>query len=483
MLNLAGHLLALYIYFSTVCFAYIVPLEYPDKQQHRLSSSNEPNDLVFLISIDGLRYDYLTRQREFNLSLPNINNLIASQNAVHLPAYSVYPALTFPSHTSMITGVYPDKHGVYQNDKFDPNQEGKGLYMFSSDLKVKTIFDYAKQFGIESSAVTWPVSAFSESIKHSLPDAPSRTPVEFDYYWNGCIRGDLFKQLLDTPSKLKALDDSVRVNLTISLIDEHFGGRRDRSQMPRLNALHLVDFDHWQHVYGAFSKPALEALELEDAYIGQLVSKLNEYGLYDKSHIMIVSDHGFGNITKMISPGVLLSSTGLLDKTADGMWKVAQYVSPGVYAVYINEALADDVKQEIYVQLGDVFEYFKSNAQKFGIQNMLVGHDSVMNAALNGYPGAYAIMEAKETYWFSTGTTGLIFKEIQIPNYTGTHGYNPQMDFMRATFIAKSPLIQKDQVSVESVRLVDIAPTAARLLGFEMDQLDGCKLNDIFSGI
>ena len=344
--------------------------------------------------------------------------------------HGVYPAVTYPSHTSMITGLSPLGHGILQNDKFDPMGAGRGLYIMASDIKVPTLFDAVKAKGLGTSAIHWPVTAFSPSIDYSWPDVPPRTPVEADFTYHGCLQGDLVKSFMASAEDMVAqMNDGNRTALAIRLLDELL----PQGNGPHFNALHMTDFDHEQHVNGVFSEKALRALEEEDAHLGHYLEAIERHGIMDRSYIMLVSDHGFTNATTILAPGVLLASQGLIRPGTE--WKVQPYVSSGVFAIYINRQLAQAEQDRIERQVKQVVHYLSRNSQDFGIIRSLVGYSKVNNAGLKGHPGAFAVLEAGEEYGFSPETTGLLVRDNHQLGYLGRHGYNPEDPRMHTSFV------------------------------------------------
>ena len=287
------------------------------------AAAANPQPMIMLVSLDGFRREYLSNADALGLSIPNIRQLMRQgrRDRLHLHmrmlmngfysigstangAVSVYPALTYPAHTSMITGVYPDRHGIWQNEKYDPQHAGQGLYVFAPDVQVPTVFDAASANGITVSSVNWPLTAFSPALTYALPDLPTRTPVEAAFSFYGCIQSALFREQIPTVDALTSVNDTVRLNLALSVL--RLPGKTDPTY-PRLQALHLIDFDHAEHVHGVFSPEALATLEYEDQLIGQLMKEIDNQQLANQMHVLLVADHGFADIPLFVAPnGIFL---------------------------------------------------------------------------------------------------------------------------------------------------------------------------------
>src|SRR5690242_4926543 len=74
---------------------------------------------VLLISIDGLRPDYVTQADAHGLKIPNLRRFL-SEGSYADGVVGVVPTITYPSHTTLVTGAWPAEHGIYSNITFDP---------------------------------------------------------------------------------------------------------------------------------------------------------------------------------------------------------------------------------------------------------------------------------------------------------------------------------------------------------------------------
>lgn len=200
-----------------------------------------------------------------------------------------------------------------------------------------------------------------------------------------------------------------------------------------MQAIHFTDFDHIEHVNGVFTKPTLTELERMDERIGAIRDELTAQGKLDNTYFIVTSDHGFTNITRFIAPRVLLKSQDIL---AQGdAWTVATYQAPGVFAIYVNPRLPPTLRPRIQRKLQNIFDYLKSDVD-FGIRRVIVGPDAVRDAGLNGFPGAYAVLEAQDGIVFSENETGpLVMGPESAPTYRATHGYPPQDSEMKTVFM------------------------------------------------
>jgi len=120
---------------------------------------------VILISIDGFRPDFYLEEK---WPAPNLK-LLAQEGAYALGVRSVFPSVTYPSHTTIITGAYPAEHGIYYNSPFEPEGETGRWYWESSLIKTETLWDAVQKSGKKSASLIWPVSV-GAPIDYNIPE-------------------------------------------------------------------------------------------------------------------------------------------------------------------------------------------------------------------------------------------------------------------------------------------------------------------------
>ena len=124
---------------------------------------------VLLISIDGLRPGDVLEADKRGLALPNLRRFLT--DGAHASGVTgVLPTLTYPSHTTLMTGVSPAKHGIVSNNSFDPMQINQGgWYWYAQDVKVPMLWDAAAKAGLSTGNIHWPVSVAAKGISWNLP--------------------------------------------------------------------------------------------------------------------------------------------------------------------------------------------------------------------------------------------------------------------------------------------------------------------------
>src|SRR3954467_9954624 len=198
-----------------------------------------PRPRVVLVSVDGLWARDLERAESTGIRLPAFDSL---RRAGDLAAGVIgsFPSVTYPSHTTMVTGVTPAVHGVYSNRIFIPPTDTLDQsYVESDAVRVPTLFDAAHAARLKVGGVFWPVTAHDSSIDYNIPDAwEPRSISQLE-----ALRGVGTHWLLDSlgaPARGEP-DDSLRALWASEIV---------RRWNPDLMVLHLLELDGAKHDYG-----------------------------------------------------------------------------------------------------------------------------------------------------------------------------------------------------------------------------------------
>src|SRR6185503_20105783 len=97
-----------------------------------LAASDPPAKKLLVVSVDGLDQRYLRDRDRLGLRIPNIRRLL-KQGRYAEGVVGIYPTVTWPSHTSLITGVRSDQHGILGNRR--SRLEGGDYYWTAGLLK------------------------------------------------------------------------------------------------------------------------------------------------------------------------------------------------------------------------------------------------------------------------------------------------------------------------------------------------------------
>lgn len=112
---------------------------------------------VVMISVDGLMPDYYQKADALGLRIPHLRRLM--RDGAWARVRGVLPTVTYPSHTTLITGVTPRVHGIGSNTYFDPEERSNGAWMwYAAEVRVPTLVSAARAKGLSTGSVSWPVS-------------------------------------------------------------------------------------------------------------------------------------------------------------------------------------------------------------------------------------------------------------------------------------------------------------------------------------
>jgi len=258
---------------------------------------------LLVISIDGLDHRYLRDRDKLGLKIPNLRRMLA-QGAWANGVVGVVPTVTFPSHTTLVTGVRSDQHGILNNNL--PKEQGGTRYFSAKYLKVPTLWDIARKAGLKTAAIHWPVTVDAQ-IAWNLPEAFERRRgggMDFESMAKTSTPGLIEKISGKFPSfPLEWVDDRVRALGTIYLL---------KYEKPDLILLHLVDHDSEAHETGPFSRQAIAMIEYQDELLGQILAAAPKNMV-----VAVVSDHGFERVDRMVKVNGKVEGGGTLITTQD----------------------------------------------------------------------------------------------------------------------------------------------------------------------
>jgi predicted AlkP superfamily pyrophosphatase or phosphodiesterase len=414
---------------------------------------------VVLISIDGLRPDYYLPASSRPTRTPALDTLL-SRGSWAEGVLSQFPSLTYPSHTSIVTGVRPAKHGIVQNTMFAPDGGG-GWFFEASALRAQPLWDAAKAAGLTTAGISWPVTVGAK-IDYLLPET-NQAPR--DSTWLDLMRRQSTPGLVDAVvARLGGFEPNAnRDYVERDRFSTAAAGVIIETYRPNLLMIHFVEADTAQHQHGPGSPQAIAAIERIDAAIGSVVRSLETAGILEETAIVITGDHGFYRVHSAFQPNVILREAGLL--TVDAAGRVTEWQAVAHRAAIRlkdpgNAALAQRVER-LFVDL--------SEGRYRGLFRVI---DRAEIARRGGDPDALLFLEPIEGYSTSAGTTG---EFLIASSRGGDHGYTPDAPPMHTGLIVAGAGV-KPGVVVPLARQLDIAPTIARLLGFEMGGADGAPM-------
>ncbi len=418
---------------------------------------------VLMISIDGLRPLDVIDADQRGIKVPNLRKLMG-EGVYASGVHNSLPTVTYPNHTTMITGVWPAKHGVAENVEFDP--EGKnqgGWYWYAEEIRVPTLWDVAHKAGLSTASMGWPVSVGARTIDWNVPEFwRTRTLSDLPLIRAVSTPGlpaDLEKQsgvAIAATYAEDARSDDARAAWAAALIQLH---------RPQLFTLHLISLDHAEHVYGPGSPEAKADLETIDVAVGKLVAVAR--AAEPDVTIAVVSDHGFAPLEHDVNLVGAFVDAGLI--TLDpkthraASWQAVPWGGASSAIV-----LADPKDAAVRAKVKALLDKLAADPA-YGIARVI---DANEIARMGGTGRASFWVDFKLGYEAGGSPTG---PAVSPSSQKGMHGYFPDHPEMRATFIMAGPGVTK-RGPLGEIDQRDIAPTVAHVLGAPMPSADGKPL-------
>lgn len=428
---------------------------------------------VVLISVDGLAASYFDDPKA---ELPTLR-MLAKHGARAEGMITTFPSVTWPSHTSLITGTKAAKHGVIGNSVFDRRAGRELVYIGDPELekadaiKVPTLYDVAHAAGLKCGSVIWPCCNGAKSLDWVIPDS-NKQPIHDKYTTPGFV-AELKDAGIDISElgkwgwdkKYSSPRDDLYTRVALHLLEKH---------KANLILLHLITPDGVEHAYGPHTPEAYKAVAEADANVKRIWDALQKPPFAGKSALFVTSDHGFAPIEKLIRPNVELKRLGLIETddknkpTKRQAWCVAQGGSAFIYL--LDDAIRAEHLPRVKVALSKLG----------GVQHVIEPAEFAslgLPSPSENHEAPHLILATGPGYSFNGDVSGDVIGPAT-ETYRGTHGHLPQPAYMHATFIAAGAGIRSG-MKLKTIENTDVAPTIARLMGLKLENADGRELTEI----
>lgn len=266
---------------------------------------------VVLVSVDGLAADYLDDPKADLPTLRMLRRIGASAEGM----ITTFPSVTWPAHTSLITGTRPRTHGILANTTYDRRTRQPVIYIGDPQLTkdqavhVPTLYDAAHKSGLKTAAVIWPCTNGARSLDWMIPDS-SRPEPHLQHTTPGLAK-DLAAAGIDI-SQLGAWGWQMQYALRRDRLYPQVACYLLENKHANLVLVHLVSTDGVQHLFGPQTFAAYQAVAFEDRCVKQIWNTLQKPEFAGDSALFVVSDHGFAPYDKFIEPNVILKNLGLI---------------------------------------------------------------------------------------------------------------------------------------------------------------------------
>lgn len=431
------------------------------------ASSSSLAASVLMISVDGMKPEYVLDADAHALKIPFLRSLLRD-GAYARGVAGVWPTVTYPSHTTLLTGVSPAQHGIYNNLQFDPRRQfAEAWYWYADQIRSPTLWQAAHDAGLSTASVGWPVSVGAAQVDYLIPE-----------YWRifgatadlNPFDADLIAALSRPEGMLQEMQkrlgpymagndtspygDEIKTRFALDILHSH---------QPKLMTLHLSSLDSLQHGHGPFSAEANQDLELIDGWLAQLFAAAREN---DPDAIaLVVSDHGFVSLSHRLNLLLPFLHAGLIQANLDPQtqsikvisWRAEPWGAGGMAAIMLNEPA--DVHAE--AQVRELLKTLQADPGN-GIAQILE-RDAIKQRG--AFPGAAFLVVMKSGYYvIGDATTPL---SSGVSGTPGSHGFSPEFPEMRASFfIGGKGIAHHRDLGIIDMRR--IAPTVAQLLNVHL---------------
>ena len=412
------------------CVALIAFNAHAEKEKH-----------VILITIDGFRPDFYF-EKEWHT--PNLHKMV-QEGTYAVGVNSVFPSITYPSHTTIVTGVQPAAHGIFYNGIFEPDSITGKIYWNFHQITAPTLWQAVTDDGLKASSINWPASA-EAPVRYNIPDI-------------GGKREDIIKYsvpvgFLDTlNNQLFHHKEIADINLGKDQNSAKIAAWVIKKDKPNFLTVHLFSVDHFEHQAGRHGRMVEEAIADADEGVGIIRKAIQEAGMTDNTLLIVTGDHGFMDVSTNVYPNVWLAKAGLLDNP-NGQWK-ARFHSTGGSAFLF---LKDKNDMETLQKVKSILSNLPAEEKKYiriitTAEAQKIGADPNASFELSGLNGAS----------FGNEYTGKVIRTGK----GGTHGYYPDSREIQTGFICVGKEVQTNY-EIKTMNLRDITAIVAQYLQIQM---------------
>ncbi len=363
--------------------------------------------LVIVLSWDGMRPDYLERADTPALDRIQRDGVVAER------LIPVFPANTFPSHVSLVTGTHPDRHGIVSNVFLDRE---RGLYRYSKDaswIEAEPVWITAERQGVRAAAFFW---VGSETDWNGIGATYRRTPFD-----SGVPEAEKVEQILgwvDLPA----------------------------AERPGLILSWWHGCDTVGHRWGPDHARIAAQLAAQDRELGRLLEALDGRKVWPYTTLLLVSDHGMAEVSEGIDLRAHLQERGIESKVIN---------AGGMSHVFTEEDPARVLKE--LEDVNGITTYRREDIPK----ELRVNFPSRMGDVV-------ALTDPPRTFSAAPGFGERMLREAArlLGGSRGMHGYDPNRPDMGAFFLAMGRGVPEGQ-KLGPQRSIDVAPTITRLLGID----------------
>jgi arylsulfatase A-like enzyme len=420
---------------------------------------------VILISLDGFPAIALDNPRT---PVPTLHRL-AREGARAAAVIPVNPVVTWPNHTTYVTGVAPATHHVMFNGlltrdtaglpKIEPWRPKREMVM------APTVYDAAHAAGLTTAQVNWVAIYEPETITWAFAEMP--TPggvIEQEMVAAGQVTADDIATF--NTNTAAAWRDQVWTDAAVHILERH---------KPNLLLYHLLALDSTHHTYGAGTLASTTAMAFLDSQVARLMAALERSGLAESTTVVVLADHGFRTAQRTVNLNVALRNAGLIrgegaSRQADA-WTMPWGGAAGIYLTDRGSGAGLLPKIEAAVSGVEGVDRVVTGA---GFASLGLPDPATTDQAPD------MVVAVRDGYDVGRADTGALVVDTDA-THVGHHGALNTDPSMRALFLAWGRDVTPG-VRLGDVRAVDVAPTIAEWLGVKLTSADGTSLAGALAG-
>jgi predicted AlkP superfamily pyrophosphatase or phosphodiesterase len=378
------------------------------------SRAQTPDPILILVSFDGWRWDYIDRA-----IVPNLKAL-AARGVRAKELIPSFPSLTFPNHYTIVTGLYPEHHGIVSNTVADPTFAER--FRMSSP----TVRD-ARWWGGEPIWVT----------------AIRQNRIAMDMFWPGSeapIGGV-------SPTRWWPFDGKVSTEERVTRVLDWLA--LPPAERPAFVSLYFQEVDHIGHVNGPDSPEVMTAAEHLDTALGQLIAGVRRLGLEDRTTFVVVSDHGMAKH----SADQMIFLDDAIDPTSVDLISTGEFLQ-----LAPRSGTVDDVYRALRGKLRHIAIYKRDQVPA--------------SLHYRGHPRIAPIVGALDEGWLITTREAEAKRRPDAEARGGLHGFDPKLRSMHGLFVASGPAV-KEGLLVEPFQNIHIYDFLCAILKLKPANNDG----------
>ncbi|MDR0228454.1 MAG: ectonucleotide pyrophosphatase/phosphodiesterase [Flavobacteriaceae bacterium] len=413
--------------------------------------AQEKTPHVVLITIDGFRPDFYLEE---HWGMHTVRGLM--KNGVAAKAVTpIFPSVTYPDHTTIITGELPAQHGIIYNNIFDPATGSQKWYWDYSAIKVPTLYDVVKQKQKTSANVIWPVTV-NAPIDYNVPDiwdlakGYDRRSITALY----TTPYNLWREIQNEATGTLRAEDWAMTEQEL-IMDENIarmGSYMIQEYQPNLLTLHFPCTDHYEHQDGLDSPLVRASVAGADRAIKTIIEALDRSKLKDNYVVIITGDHGFEKVTHHLQPNIWLKEAGLINDAKAMDWKALFHTQGG--SAFLRVQGKDKAKT-----IAQVKALLENQPQEVRDRYHIVSKEELQK--LGADPEAELALTGLQHTTFGGGIKGEVLSKLTKEG--GAHGFLNSDKSMQTGFVAFGKGIKKGVV-IEQMALTDISPLISELM-------------------